>query len=91
MLIDALREWIPEASGGVKIEAEQWLADFLEAHPFGDKTCDTQGGIPAAVVEPEPLRCSSGGCNEPPAIECVWSSTGDVWFRFCEKHRPRGQ
>jgi hypothetical protein len=40
--------------------------------------------------ELQDLQCSRGNCEEPPVMECVWTATGEVWFRFCEDHRPRG-
>jgi hypothetical protein len=36
------------------------------------------------------LECSWGGCPKLPVMECVWTPTGEVWFRFCEDHRPAG-
>lgn len=36
------------------------------------------------------LQCSVGGCEDPPVMECLWTPTGEVWFRFCEAHRPPG-
>ena len=44
----------------------------------------------AARTYPE-LQCSVGGCKDQPVMECVWTPTGEVWFRFCEAHRPRGR
>ncbi len=40
--------------------------------------------------ELQDLQCGVGDCEEPPVMECVWTATGEVWFRFCEDHKPRG-
>ena len=40
--------------------------------------------------ELQDLQCSVGGCEEAPVMECVWTATGEVWFRFCADHRPEG-